>query len=1155
LILNIPDNNRPIGLRYAQNSQKIIYSFSQTFGSMSRTQTMTVVFTDLVGSTELAVRRGHDAYEAMRRAHFEALRLSASVHQGSEIKSTGDGLVFAFASAAEAVACMIRMQQSVSRAAASSVGELKVRIGASCGETNRDGNDIFGFAVVEAARLCAAALPSQILVTDIIPNLTRGLEFTFGPVSEFTLKGLPRISACTVDWVPRNASDDIIPLPPKISSVPSLGLYGRVKELAIIEQSFAAATRGQRQVVLLAGEPGIGKTRLSTEVGRIGYREGATVLLGTCDEDIRPPYRPFVEALRHLVVHAPDEVLLQPIREHQGDLLRIVPALAERVPNVPKPHTADAETERYLMFEAVAGLLSSASRERPVILILDDLQWAGAPELLLLKHIVRSTVPMRLLILGTYRDTDLSQKHPLSGLLADLRREAGVERIALAGLDEDGIVEFVSAVVGHDLDEAQRAMARAISRETEGSPLFVAEVLRHFAETDGIFWHAKRIAAGAEISSLGVPDGVREAIEQRLSRFSVDTNKVLTTASVIGREFDLELLNQVTEVSESIILDAVDEAKSAALIAETTHDTNGYAFTHVLVRASLYDTLNPDRRARMHARVGMALEKLTAGKRQRLDELACHWLAAGRAGDLMKAIAYARQAGDQSLASLAFEQAAKYYEQALSMLADYGRGSEALRCDLLIELADAQRRAGDSTYRQTVDQAVKIARSLSDPKRFAMAALCSARPDHPFASANVIDRPLIQLYEEAIASLENEDENILLAKLFAYLAGELLYTPHRERREELARKAVAIARECGDPAVLVLALHIYASAVNDPTTLNERLALTAEQVELADKLGSFEMRWTAAYQRMGTLLESGDLKQTTQMLAVMKQVSSKLRQPFFNWATAHAFAMISVMSGVANAEQEVTAAFELGTAGGQPDAKQAYLSQLSVIRRDQGRHGELIEPLRGFVESLPHLPVWRIVLAGLFCETDQLEEARSQMDQLTALDFKISLDWTWASSVFSLGQVCNDLGDQKFAAIYYPQLQPVADQVGVTGIGLVCYGSLALPCGQFATCLRRWTDAERYFDQALEMNAHLGARPYLVRTLRAYASMLLDRNAPGDRVRAAKLIEKGLAEAHQIGMGREIVRLDRLQNRLDMPKATTSFSASCKAASHPTAGR
>jgi adenylate cyclase len=200
---------------------------------MIRTQTTTVVFTDLVGSTELAVRLGHDAYEEVRRSHFEVLRLSASVHQGSEVKSTGDGLVFAFASAAEAVASMIRMQQSVSRTECRGGGEPRIRIGASCGETNRDSNDIFGRSVVEAARLCAAALPGQILISDVIPNLTRGLEFKFGPIKEFALKGLPGVSACTVEWVPRDASDDIIPpsgpsLPdkPSIAVLPFVNMTG-----------------------------------------------------------------------------------------------------------------------------------------------------------------------------------------------------------------------------------------------------------------------------------------------------------------------------------------------------------------------------------------------------------------------------------------------------------------------------------------------------------------------------------------------------------------------------------------------------------------------------------------------------------------------------------------------------------------------------------------------------------------------------------------------------------------------------------------------------------------------------------------------------------------------------------------------------------------
>jgi tetratricopeptide (TPR) repeat protein len=1044
-------------------------------------------------------------------------------------------LVFAFTSAAEAVASMIRMQQAVDRAARPNKGQPNIRIGASVGETNRDGNDIFGLAVVEAARLCAAALPGQILVSSLIPKMTRGLELKFGAVETFALKGLPeKFQACVVEWLPREASDDTIPLPPKLAPAPRFGLYGRASEQAIIQQCWETAQQGQRQILFLAGEPGIGKTRLAIESARLAHNEGGTVLLGTCDEDIRPPYRPFAEALRYYVVNAPDEVLVQHVREYKGDLLRIASSLAERVPHVPKPQAADAETERYLMFESVAGLLATASAHRPILLILDDLQWASTPELLLLKHIVVSPKPMHLFIIVTYRDTDLSPTHTLASLLVDLRRESGITRIAMGGLDEESVIQFVSAAVGHPLSRAQLKMARAISRNTEGSPLFVVEVLRNFAESAAPLKEIEQTEICKDFQ-IGIPEGVRDAIARRLSRFSLETNKLLRIASVIGLEFDLALLKSVADMSEGAICDAIDEAKSAAIITETG-DTEAYAFTHLLVRATLYDALDRNRRCRLHARVGVALEQSVVGKSHRIDELARHWLAAGRNGNPTKAVVYAREAGDQSLASLAFEQAARYYEQALSVLTDHGR-DELLCCDLLIALADAKRRSGDSSYRQTVDEAIKIARSLGDIKRFALAALCSARPEHPFANANVIDASLIGLYEEAIATLEDEDENILRAKLFAHLAGEMLYMPQREKRLELSRKAVSMARECGDLVVLAQALHIYASAINDPTTLDERLALTAEQVALAEKLVSFETRWTAAYQRMGALLECGDIEGTRQMLAQLNEMASKLRQPFFIWATKHAFAMMSVMAGASDAEGEVVAAFEVGSAAGQPDAKMALLSQLSVIRRDQGRHGELIGPLRESADLLPHLPVWRIVLAGLYCETDQLDEARSQMDKLCAGDFKIPLDWTWSSSVFSLAQTCIDLSDRKLAALYYPQLKSVAGQVGVTGIGIVCYGSLALPCAQFAACLSRWREAEDYFNQALAMNERIGARPYLVRSVRSYAHMLLDRNESGDRQFANTLINRGLAEADQLGMKREIVRLERLRNRLDMPEA------------------
>jgi tetratricopeptide (TPR) repeat protein len=246
-------------------------------------------------------------------------------------------------------------------------------------------------------------------------------------------------------------------------------------------------------------------------------------------------------------------------------------------------------------------------------------------------------------------------------------------------------------------------------------------------------------------------------------------------------------------------------------------------------------------------------------------------------------------------------------------------------------------------------------------------------------------------------------------------------------------------------------------------------------------------------------------------------------------------AMMSIMAGAPDAERKVAAAFELGTRSGQPDARIWYVGQLSVIRRDQGRHAELIEPLRSLADSSPHLPVWRVVLAGLYCETDQLDEARAQIDSLAVYDFKIPWDWTWAAVVISLAQVCHDLRNQDLAELHYPQLRSVADQVGVTAMGLTCYGSLAFPCGQLAACLNRWEEAEQYFERAAEMNVRLGARPYLVRTRRAHAAMLLDRDAPGDRAHAVRLIEEGRAEADRLGMRREIDRLDRLRHRIAAP--------------------
>jgi hypothetical protein len=269
------------------------------------------------------------------------------------------------------------------------------------------------------------------------------------------------------------------------------------------------------------------------------------------------------------------------------------------------------------------------------------------------------------------------------------------------------------------------------------------------------------------------------------------------------------------------------------------------------------------------------------------------------------------------------------------------------------------------------------------------------------------------------------------------------------------------------------------------------------------------------------------------MLARMQELIPKLRQPYFNWAVSLACSMLSVMRGEPDAEERVSAAFELGRASGQPDANMVRLGQMFVIRRDQGRYGELVEPLRQLVQAQPHLPI--------YCETDQLDQARAQLAMLAANGFHLPVDWTWPSAVMSLAQVASDLDDQTLAEHFYPQLQKVAGQVGVTSIGIVCYGSLALPCGLLAACLRRWDEADRYFAEAEAMNERIGARPYLVRTRRAWAAMLIDRNAPGDGERIVALMAAASGAAVEFGMQREIVRLERLSERMSTSQRATGY--------------
>src|SRR5207248_2301351 len=322
----------------------------------------------------------------------------------------------------------------------------------------------------------------------------------------------------------------------------------------------AAASGEGRRVVLLSGEPGIGKPTLAAAVARQAHEDGGTVLYGRCDEDVGVPYQPFVEALGGYMDDAPDAAIDALDQTRLSELARLVPQVRARIPGLGEPRTSDPEAERYLLFGAVTALLAQLSATAPVVLVIDDLHWADKPAVLLLRHLVTTLGRAKMVVFGTYRESDLAPEHPLTDALASFRRGSSIERLAVGGLDDGGVVALLESLAGHELGDDGIALAHAVRGETDGNPFFAAEVVRHLAESGAIRQEEGRWRAAGALSSIGLPESVREVVGQRVRRLGDRAHEVLSAASVVGRDFDLSLVARVADCPEDDVLDLLEAA-------------------------------------------------------------------------------------------------------------------------------------------------------------------------------------------------------------------------------------------------------------------------------------------------------------------------------------------------------------------------------------------------------------------------------------------------------------------------------------------------------------------------------------------------------------------------------------------------------------------
>ncbi len=1071
--------------------------------------TVAVLMTDLVGSTAMADRVGPVAAEELRQEHFELLRGALQGTAGREVKSLGDGLMAVFASTSEALACAVAIQQAIEARNRRAEEPLGVRVGVSFGEATFDGADYFGAPVAEAARLCAHAQGGQIIVNDLVQRLGGSRHgHRFRSLGGLELRGFSEpVRAFELEWDPAPAIG--IRLPSQLREPPATQYVGRVSERDRLTELWDQARQGSRRLALIGGEAGVGKTRLSTHLALRVHSEGSTVLYGRCDEDLGVPYQPWVHALRHLVNEAPKPVLDAHVERFGGALERLTPALRERVPELAAPRDSDQETERYLLYDAVVGLLEQAAAQEPLLLILDDLHWAGGPTMSLLRHVAVSAPPMAVMVVGTYRDSELLHDHPLSALLADLHREQSVERIKLTGLNFEDVAALMEVAAGHEVDEAGRALAEQITRETAGNPFFVGEVLRHLVESGTIAQEEDgRWRVTGNLADLGLPQSVREVIGRRVERLGPDARTALSAAAVIGRDFDLELLLAVVDLSEGRLLDLLDAGVAASLLQETGR-ADRFAFTHALVEYTLYEDLGHARRARLHKRVAEALEQQCgADPGERLGELAGHWAAAVATVDPAKAIHYARRAGERALEQLAPDEAARWYRRALELQDSSRDGDRFERCELLIGLGEAQRQVGNPEHRQTLLDAAGLAQELGDTGRLCNAVIANSRGYT--SQLGAVDSERVQALEAAADALPHDDPR--RARVLALLASELHFAGDPARCRALAADAIEIARAGHDPASLAFTLHNAIYAIQVPDTLQQRRRLAGELAELSQRLDHPPLSVLGAQRPWDVGLEAGDRSQVESALITMRTLAAAVPEPTFAWQRMIYESVWALIQGdLEAAERWAIQAFEAGTASGQRDALTIFGGQLFRVRYQQARTGELAEQLVQFAGEPGSLAGWRAFAAIALVEADRADEARAMAlaedFQRVPWDFLWSLLFVWADACVRL-----DLTDR--AAELYALLEPFPGQFA--GAGLV-FGSIDWALGKLATILGRFEQAERHFAGAAELDERFGAPLLLARTRAGWARALIAGGQPEDSGRAQDLLEQADATATRLG--------------------------------------
>ena len=1075
---------------------------------------LSFLLTDVVESTALWERAPVPMDGALAR--HDALIMEAVDSRGGLLlkhKGEGDSTFSVFASASAAAAAAIDAQRAITAEPWDEATPIAVRMGIHTGEAFQRGHDYYGQTVNRAARVRALAHGGQVLLSAasaalVESNLPDGTELQF--LRSELLRGTDRLEAI------HELVDRLRPQPPVTGRVetpaapPSLPaalasalprvFVGRGDLTDVVHEARARAARGSVETVLLGGEPGAGKSSVAAAVARVAHAQDWTVLFGSCDEHVTTPYEPFRDAIAQYVACAPTPVLAAHVAKHGGEIGRLTSNLATRMGALPLTEADDPETSRRLLFEAVADLVQRAAADRPLLFVLDDMQWADRNSLLLVNRLAVGRDAERLVMLATYRSSEANHSE-FATVIAQLRALPSVTDIEVGGLGHRALVDLLEAGASQALGDDGDAVAAYLLDETDGNPLFAVELVRHLVETGVLAPDAEgHWRPQTDLATVDVPRSVRAVLSTRVGRLGADAQRVLAVASVAGREFDSSILATVLELDELTVLDHIEAAVRASLVRELS--VGHFQFAHALVQHALYDELSATRRSLHHRQLAIALEANTA-LHTPAAVLATHWVEAGR-GDRARVAEWARRAGDDATTALSPDEAMRWYNTALEAL----DASDPARVDVLIAIGTAHRWSDADEFRRTLLDAAALAERLGDDDALVRAAIANNRGGA--GQAGSVDTERVAVLEHALAVVGPGDSPER-ARLLATLAIELSQGGEWERRLALADEAVACARRLGDEVTLLRVLLHTTEATRLPPTLDRRLVDTDEMLDLAMRLGDPVLLGIAALRDVRVKIEAAAFDEVGEAMAVLDDVAHldqylRLSRPSVQAVLAH------VRGDFAQALAFAQEALVVG--GSEADARAVYGATTGQVLWDMGSLDSMVPALEQTSAAHPGVTGFRGLLGCGYIAAGRIDEARKILRHEVETDFgEHPFNPLWLITISEFASMCIALNEVDAALPLYRILEPwrgraASSVVSINGLVTEALAGLAFVTGDLDR-------AERDADDALAQAVRVGARVSATRTRLLLARLFARRGERESALAAAQAVE---ADAREMGM-------------------------------------